>query len=161
MPVDASYRLTVKTCMGGGRPQECKNHTQVKIIRKEFLEICKESGYFGEFEEGETGDVFIDASLSLEESSPWVLLLAAVSGFTMGAIPCYTNSTYTFEVAVTAQDGRLKRYSYSDGGTFAIWLPLVLVAPFKTPASAIVGTRKNIFRTAIHQMHKDGLLASP
>lgn len=122
--------------------------------KKIFTEIIKESDCCELTYEIEEADIYIDGAF-YNESSKAGIYASFLSGFTFAIIPCWTNSKMRiFTKAVTRK--MVKDYDIKDSVFIAIWAPLIVATPFANAITAEDEVNKNLYRTLIAQMKKDG-----
>ena len=122
--------------------------------KKFFTDVIKESGCCDIVSEKEEADILIDGTF-YNESSKLGIYAAFVSGLTFTAIPCWTNSK--MRIAATANKGKItKDYEIKDSVFTAIWAPLIVATPFANAITAESEVNKNLYKTLVAQMKKDG-----
>jgi len=153
----ASYQLTGGANLGAGRSEFSPQIRQQ--LTKEFVDTLKESGSFATLREGKDKGLHIDADILNHGSGAAAAGAGFLGGLTLCTIPCWATDWYKMKADVTTAQGLTKTYVLDDGLTTVFWLPLAVIAPFHTPEKVSEDVRKNLYKTLVQQMRKDGVLA--
>jgi hypothetical protein len=137
------------------------NNAQQNVIdkamsdqRKIFIEAIKESNCCEIVSEKEEADLFVKGSF-YDESSKAGIYAAFVSGLTFTALPCWINSKIRISAHITK--GKLVRdYDVKDSFFSAIWAPLIIATPFANSITVEAEVNKNLYKTLLTKMKKDG-----
>jgi len=151
-----SYEMAAQTGMSGeGTPSEAvKNQLEI-----ELLDALHLSDYFSRVARSDdTADLQLNVTYS-EESNPAAMIGAVITGLSLYTIPSWMTSTFELTLTAESANGLSNTYTVSDSATLVQWLPMAFVFPFKN-FSVLTEMRKNMFRTLLVEMQKDGLFTT-
>ena len=151
-----SYEMAAQTGMSGeGTPSEAVK-SQLEI---ELLDALHLSDYFSRVARSDdTADLQLNVTYS-EESNPAAMIGAVITGLSLYTIPSWMTSTFELTLTAESANGLSNTYTVSDSATLVQWLPMAFVFPFKN-FSVLTEMRKNMFRTLLVEMQKDGLFTT-
>jgi len=140
----------------------------LEIDQVELLDVLRESGAFSKVyaasdfltpEEQAAIDLAMTVSLVRLDSEAAVIAAEFLSRLTLMTIPFWQTRSYRVDVRAETTDGEVYEYQLEDSMTDAFWLPLAVISPFFTPSHRLAAEiRKNIYRTLLVRMKRDGLL---
>lgn len=126
-------------------------------LEREFLDVLNESGYFAVLTKGDNGEMRIKIRL-VNSGNPAVILPGFITGFSLFTIPSWATDKFTASVKVTTSDSKEYAYELCDCMTTVMWLPMIVVAPFKNIITVPREVRKNIWKNLLLRMQQDGVL---
>jgi hypothetical protein len=128
----------------------------LKKLRSEFETASWETGYFSQTSSyGPNADIQLSMMLT-DSGNPAAMIPAVITGLSFYIIPSW--ATDNFELRVSAKaNGVSKTYVVKDSTRIVQWLPMAFVFPFHN-FSTVTDVRKNMYKTVIQRMQRDGLL---
>ncbi len=155
--VEASYTCTSGAEIYKGQRQEFQPQAKQQI-EQVFIDTLKEAGYFTAVRPGQGGGIQLDADLLNYGSRGAATAAGIIGGLSLTAIPCWATDNYKLKVIVTTSQGIKKEYILDDAATTVIWLPLIVATPFRDTEKVAPDVWKNMYKTLILKMQKDGIL---
>ena len=153
----ATYRFTSGVDMGVGPRQDHAPNVRQQL-EKEFVDFLTTSGYFASLVPGQNGDIQLEADLVNYGDAIAAALAGAIGGLSLCTIPCWATDNYRLKVKVVTAQGKTGVYLLDDAMTTVIWLPMIVVMPFKFPIGVSNEVRTNMYKHLILRMQQDGFL---
>lgn len=130
----------------------------VDQFTKPLLSAASKSGQFSSVSQGNGGNVHLDVDMLNYGNGGVAMVSGFICGFSLFTIPGFGSDNYKVTATARNSAGRSRQYVLDDGVTTVIWLPMIFVAPFKSPLTVIPGVQENMYSTLIQNMQKDGIL---
>lgn len=129
------------------------------VPKGHFDSAIRSSGCCEIVDSAEQADVIVNGVVVVE-GTPGAGILGMISGFTFGVIPAWATQDLSLRVTATESEQQ-HRYTLSDSATLVIWLPMLLVMPFRdNPLNIEQEVTQNTYRTLVARMKNDGLLSN-
>jgi hypothetical protein len=128
-----------------------------QVIAGELLQTLEASGYFSRISKvDEEADVKLDVSIT-NTANAGALIFAFITGASFYTIPSWATDRFDVVAKVSGRDGASRAYTLADQTTLVQWLPMIFFLPTNN-FSAVPETRRNLYRSLLAQMQRDGLL---
>jgi hypothetical protein len=161
-PADASQAIRavyqLKSGLDGGHGREESSTLLLREFEKTFVDALKESGYFASVLPGNEGSIIIEADMINYGDRTAAAIAGVVGGLSLTIIPVWVTDNYKLTAKVTSSQGKHAIYALDDALTTVIWLPMIVVTPFKSPSTEVHDLWKNMYRNLILKMQQDGFL---
>ena len=132
--------------------------TQVQQIQKPLVATLEESGRFSSVKEGKGGSVHLDVDMLNHGNAAGAAISGFITGFSLFTIPGFATDNYKLTATARTSSGKSRQYVLDDGATTVFWLPMIVATPFSFPTTVIPKVQKNMYRTLIQNMERDGIL---
>lgn len=139
--------------------QECQEKVRAQL-EQEFVDVLKESGYFTSVSPGDQGEMRMQIRL-INSGNPAVMITSFITGFSLFTIPSWATDKYNMTARVVGLDGKERAYNLADSMTTVLWLPMIVITPFKNMVNVSKEVRRNIWKNLIIKMQQDGVLPAP
>ena len=129
---------------------------KLKSDQKRILsDVIKDSDCCEIVNEKDEANIFINGAFH-NETSDTGMVFAMITGFSLCTIPSWMN--IKMRISAKVQNGKIsKDYNLDDSILFAQWLPFIVVPIFAGNQTTVEAeVNKNLYKTLISQMKKDG-----
>jgi len=125
---------------------------------KEFESALNGSGRFSSVSKGKGGSVHVDVDMLNYGNGGAAMVSGFICGFSLFTVPGFGTDNYKLVATARSSAGKSRQYVLDDGVTTVFWLPLIFVAPFKSPMTVVPEVHENMYRNLIQHMERDGVI---
>ncbi len=122
-----------------------------------FNDAVREAGCCEIMDTKDGADIIVEGGFR-NETNPNVTYFASLTGATFGIIPLFFNAKISIS-AIASKQKKNYTYDLDDSYSNAMWLPLVLVMPFReSPLKTERRVMERLYKNLVLAMKKDGVL---